>query len=108
MAIEPGRQFQYQIRYSPAGSSPTSGAWHQVTAHTPDGAQVGSLMWHKDSNELGSVRVAEEHQRRGVATAMWNRAIQANPKLTHSAERSHAGDQWAKSVGGELPDRIIR
>lgn len=67
---------------------------------------VGVLLIHPKTNRIESVRVDPSHQRRGIATEMFNVAIQRlgkEPK--HSSDRSDEGDAWARSVGGTLPRR---
>ena len=42
----------------------------------------------------------------GMATQMYNRAKEITPGLRHSDNRTDAGQGWAKSVGGPLPERV--
>jgi len=85
--------------------------YHHIEVHDSEGTQVGNLHWSKKTGQILDVRVAKEHRRQGVATAMYRMATQlagergvAAPK--HSNDRSDQGDAWAKAVGGRLPKRI--
>jgi GNAT superfamily N-acetyltransferase len=83
---------------------------HKITAHIGD-KQVGSLEWHPKTGRVMGVEVDSEHRRKGIGTQMWFQAIQAASnsrrikKPIHSAERTDAGDKWAKTVGGTVPRR---
>lgn len=70
----------------------------EITAHAPEGDEVGHLNWHA-SGELGSVFVNQDMRRQGIATEMWNRAKQVTPGLQHSRKQSPDGRAWAKAVG---------
>jgi len=84
---------------------------HRITALSQHGGQLGSMLW--DTRHIRNIGVASDQQRRGIATAMWheghrmaaeNRSI---PKPKHSADRTAAGEAWARSVGGRLPRRLV-
>jgi hypothetical protein len=98
-------QFQYD---SPdlGESKPT----HRLRALAgPTGTQVGEMLWNAQG--IRNVGVGEQFQRRGVATALWSeghRLAGQNARIPapkHSADRTKAGDAWARSVGGRLPRR---
>lgn len=96
-----GLQFQY--RAPEMGSSS-----HQLLAHQGN-RLVGRMTWNPSG--VQSLDVPHELQRKGIATALWGEGQRlaseksrvAKPK--HSADRTNAGDAWAKSVGGSLPRR---
>lgn len=73
---------------------------HMITAMHGE-QKVGSLRWYP--KEITGVDVDAEHQRKGVATAMWNMGQEIRPRPKHSAERTGQGQLWAKAVGGRLP-----
>lgn len=81
--------------------------WEGVDKSTR--VHLGSMYWN--AKGIVNVNVGEQHQRKGVATAMWNegqRLASENariPKPKHSPDRTTAGDAWARSVGGRLPRR---
>lgn len=57
------------------------------------------------SGEVDFINVRRSHQRRGIATEMWNIANIAHqamsshyPKPLHAKERTPLGEAWAKSV----------
>lgn len=52
------------------------------------------------------VEVEPDHRRQGIATAMWRQAESAGLNPRHSTSRSAAGDEWANSVGGDLPPNL--
>ena len=99
-----GLQFNYELKET-GGSK---GA-HHISASLGD-QPVGSMTWR--SREIQGISVEPEHRRQGVATALWNegqRLASENaqiPAPKHAADRTNAGDAWARSVGGRLPRRI--
>lgn len=106
MARNKGDFHQYKFQYS--GAEPWGpGGTNVVTAvHPEEGHSVGFLAWRKDTGEVLRVEVDPEHQRKGVATGMWNFAknIAANSdekirRPQHSIAQSKAGKAWAKKVG---------
>jgi hypothetical protein len=87
-----------------------SGSYHEVTAYNSDHDNIGHMQWHVKTGEIIDVRVNEEHQRKGVATALHSMAHKVAgefnvAKPVHSDDRSDQGDEWAKSIGGPLPKR---
>jgi GNAT superfamily N-acetyltransferase len=77
-----------------------------VVAHVSGNKRpVGRLSWHRDDiddnlgNKVSNVDVVPAHQRRGVATAMWEHAKQMNPALQHSHARTPDGRAWSAKVG---------
>lgn len=75
---------------------------------------IGSMSWHHQTGEVRGIDTDPGHRRQGVASSMWaegqrvageTRGVKL-PK--HSAQRTTAGDAWAKSVGGRLPKRDLR
>lgn len=64
--------------------------------------QIGTLSLY-DSGEVDWVGVDKAHRRRGVATAMWQAAIDQGWEPFHSACREPEGSLWAASVGGAIP-----
>jgi hypothetical protein len=85
------------------------GSEHNVIARDTAGGFVGNMRW--SNKQVRNVMVNPEHQRQGVATAMWqegHRLASENQRIPaprHSPDRTSAGDAWAKSVGGRLPRR---
>jgi tRNA(Met) C34 N-acetyltransferase TmcA len=78
--------------------------------HTESGEKVGHLL-ADHSGRIQSIAVTPAHQRRGVATGMWEHAQNLHrqglvPAPRHSKDRSDQGDAWAKSVGGRRPRRV--
>jgi len=100
---------QFVTKHYPASETGKSFSQHRVSAMVGD-RRVGTMSW---SGKLGvhNVEVDPEYQRQGIATALWQRGHQeaaADPKVPapkHSADRTEAGDAWARSVGGRLPRR---
>ena len=92
---------QYTFQYSGGGDS------HVVTAMHPDSQYpIGYMEWARDTGENVSVDVDKEHQRKGVATGMWNFAknVAANSdgkirRPQHSRVQTKSGKAWAKKVG---------
>lgn len=83
---------------------------HVLNAKTEAGEYIGVLHWGR--KQIENLRVEAGHQRQGVAKALWHeghRLAAENariPKPKHSADRTDAGDAWARSVGGRLPRRL--
>jgi 8-oxo-dGTP diphosphatase len=84
------------------------------TFHGDD--RVGELNWYGTTGVIHHLNVAgeedqrssglgngQEHQHKGIATAMWNWGQEMTPKPRHSEDRTEQGDAWAKSVGGPRP-----
>lgn len=80
-------------------------------AHDPsvgdEDTMVGG-MWFHPSGIIEHMYVHPSHQRRGIATQMFELAKIANthfpdkyPEPTHSAFRTDSGEAWAKSVDKE-------
>jgi hypothetical protein len=73
-----------------------------VHAHHPEHGHIGKMELSK-FGEVKDVIVADEHQRKGVATGMWNYAKQQGLNPEHSDSRTPAGDAWAASTGDYVP-----
>jgi GNAT superfamily N-acetyltransferase len=101
-----------QFKFVRASSTNPEASTNYHRLHHPEGKKT-SLIWHKETGEIFGVQVDPHLQRQGVATAMWNRAhsmAAENPEIVpprHSRIRSGQGDKWARSVGGELPERDL-
>jgi GNAT superfamily N-acetyltransferase len=71
-----------------------------------DGRTIGRLMWLtvpvglQRPGCIELVEVAEQWRRRGIATALWQAAAEADPRLHHASARSRDGELWARAVGG--------
>jgi hypothetical protein len=76
---------------------------HLLQAHTGNGVKLGSLSWNK--GVVSNVNVNEGWQHRGMATQMWKKANEITPGLSHSGNRTDAGEGWASKVGGHKPPR---
>jgi hypothetical protein len=97
-------QFTY-LEHDVGASKPL----HKLVA-TRDDEEVGQMIWSPRS--IRAINVPAEHQRQGVATALWHEGHRlageqrSIPRPAHSTERTRQGDAWAKSVGGRLPRRV--
>lgn len=101
--FEEGRYHgDYKLLYT----SPEMGSGsHRIHAMYGDKV-VGQMAW--GPKEIHGIDVADEHQRRGLATAMWNYGQEMRPRPKHSADRTDQGNAWAAAVGGTLPKRQMR
>lgn len=100
---------EYSINYEGNDRKPGEYGFHKITAtHIPTGEKIGKLIWNDQHSptpgKVESVYVEKEHQRKGVATAMWNYALRLNRgrrvnRPRHSYVKSSEGAAWAKSVG---------
>ena len=98
--------------YTLEHSGPAHDGSHTIQAFH-QGKPVGELRWSKGYG-VNSIDVLEDHRRKGLATAMWNTAIDLKksdksvPTIKHSTERTEDGNDWAKKVGRYYsPDNII-
>jgi hypothetical protein len=107
---------EYRIEYkgvTPRVSTFETGR-HLITAtHIPTGEQVGDMYWEdghyddrNDSHGVISIGVDEDHQRKGIATAMWRygKSLHARypDKITepvHDDAMSESAEHWARAVG---------
>lgn len=100
------KQFPYTHSYSNEGEEPWTE--HTVEAHHA-GERVG-FMTFGHSGGVIDIGVDVNHQRKGVATGMWNHALSLGgttdkasgsyiPNVEHSAHRTHQGEAWVKSTG---------
>jgi GNAT superfamily N-acetyltransferase len=68
-----------------------------------------SNMSMNHEGEVSAVETHPKHQRQGLATKLWNYAGSLGhmgvPAPKHSTMRTAEGEQWAKKVGGEVPER---
>jgi hypothetical protein len=73
------------------------------------GDQTAGMEWN--AKHIMNISVPEGIQRQGVGSALWNeghRLASENARIpapAHSADRTNAGDAWARRVGGRLPRR---
>lgn len=107
---------EYRIEYK--GLEPGTSTWdtgqHVIEAtHVPSGQVVGDMRWedgHYDGRNdpygVISIGVDEDHQRKGVATAMWRfgKSLHARypNKITepvHDDIMSESAAAWASRVG---------
>jgi GNAT superfamily N-acetyltransferase len=72
---------------------------HLIEAYKGKYGPVAHLEWSADTGEIKDVKVEPEHQRKGLATAMFNKAKEVAP-IEHAANRTPEGEAWARSVGG--------
>ena len=72
---------------------------HMVEAYLGKTGPIGHLEWGAQTGKVLNVQVDPEHQRKGLATAMWNIANNAGvTKPVHSLGLSNEGSQWKKSL----------
>lgn len=105
-----GMQFDFvhaDTNYSTWGDN-----YHSVLAiHPSEEHPIGRLDWTRKTGEVRVVRVDPNYQRQGVATQLWHRAkavatdTRGVKPPKHSADRTDAGDAWARTVGGGVPRR---
>lgn len=101
--LNPAQFGDYELRYRTEDTG-ASKYDHLVEAHH-GGERVGYLHWQGTTGRVVNVDVDDVHQRKGVATAMWNHAnsLPGVRKPQHSPHRTPKGDAWSKSVGGRRP-----
>jgi ribosomal protein S18 acetylase RimI-like enzyme len=86
---------------------------HEVRAYGGGGAtNVGMIMWHHKTGEIGNIATSPEVRRQGIATAVYRHAqgIAAETRGVrpprHSSDRTGEGEAWARSLGERLPKRL--
>lgn len=99
----------YQLNYSNEVKRPNSSLpWmtHRITA-TFRGKTVGHVEWDENMPEVSSIQVDPKHQRKGIATAMYNMASDLPTKrpIEHSDDRTPEGEAWSKSTHNYYPSR---
>lgn len=82
-----------------------SNLYPSVYAYLPnDKLPVGMLNWHHETGAIGVV-VDEEHQRKGIATGMYNHALKVaaekgiTPPNLIKSSYGNKGFKWARSLG---------
>jgi Vilmaviridae nuclease len=97
---------RYRVRTNPDGSGSVT-AYQDYTLYGPVKAtrEVGSLVW-TGSGKVHDIEVRPDRQRKGIGTHLWQQAQQATSgQLSHSPDRTDAGEAFARSVGGTTPPR---
>lgn len=94
-----------QFRHFPGD---TRGGAHTLIAKNSEGRALGKISWDGRSGRVSQVHVIPEYQGLGVATSLWERAnklaeMGQAPAPQHSNDRTLAGDEWSKTVGGRRP-----
>lgn len=95
--MDKGQQFPYDITHKVV-----KGGYDVIATHRKTGEPAGTLYADTDGR-ISLIGVISEHQRKGVATAMYNYAM-AHPNLAnpyHSVIRTEDGEAWIKSLGDE-------
>ena len=100
-----GRIEEFGYSFTQGGS----GLPHVLQVNKED-EPVAHMQWNPDKGEIADIHVEEPYRRQGIATSMWNKSQQwsADKGLTspvHNPKRTEAGDAWAKSVGGSVPEK---
>jgi len=76
-----------------------------VLANHPDHGVIGHMLIGAFKN-IRNIAVDPAHQRKGVATGMWNYAHAQGLEPEHSDIRTDEGNAWAKATKAPMPDRI--
>ena len=77
---------------------------HLIEASNNEWSQLGSMEWSHKSGEIKDIQVNDEHQRQGLATAMYNYANKLSSsdksvtKPKHAKSLTDEGKAWAKSL----------
>lgn len=92
-----------------AQAPPTERDQYAGSSVDPGYRPLSSMSWHHKTGEIRGVYTDPQFQRQGLATRLWSegqRLAEETRGVTapkHSADRTNAGDAWARSVGGRLP-----
>jgi GNAT superfamily N-acetyltransferase len=81
---------------------------HILTATNPEGERVGDIKWHGRTGRVNMVYVHPNYRGLGVATTLWDKATHLSeighaPTPKHSDDRTLAGEEWVKTIGGNIP-----
>jgi hypothetical protein len=110
--LDSGRSAQSQGKHVSGSLSPEyrlhygqSDEGHHIIDAYHGAHDVGSAVFDPDGT-LNELNVNPEHQRKGLATAMWDHAKSLGINPQHSNVRSRQGDAWAKSTGDPVPENV--
>lgn len=84
------------------------GGYGRVGVLNPAGGEAGAINWENghDGPVVGDINVREKFQGRGIGRQLWQQAQKATGgSIRHSANRTEAGDAFARKVGGVVPAR---
>jgi hypothetical protein len=97
--VSPVQFKEYLLKFNPAPDDADMENHRIIAQHK--GRKVGEMQVDIGTSQIQNIEVHPRHQRKGVATAMWNYAqdISGN-NIHHSPVRTDEGDAWAKTVGG--------
>lgn len=85
--------------------------WYGSSGVDPGTRPAASLSWHHGTGEILGLYTEKEHQRQGIATAMYRQAQSVAGETRgvtiprHSSQRTNSGEAWARSLGERLPRR---
>jgi hypothetical protein len=84
------------------------GGW-KVNAFDKQGQHVGTAWFHRNGNELKPITVGvhEDHQRKGLATAMYNhvKSVSGINQIAHGDLQTDEGSAFRNTYKTELPGR---
>jgi GNAT superfamily N-acetyltransferase len=72
------------------------------------GTQAEHGAMHHKARTVSDLMVAEEHERKGIATGMWQHAKQRKLEPKHSHVQTDAGKAWSAKVGKSDRKRLRR
>lgn len=75
--------------------------WVTILAHHPEHGQIGFMELSPAENggrEVYMVEVEEDFQRQGIATSMWEMAVEQGLSPKHSTGQTDEGKSWAESL----------
>ena len=76
-----------------------------IDATGPGGSPAGRMSWTA-SGKIHDISVPHWLHGQGIGTRMWNAGQKATGgRLSHSPDRTDAGDRFARKVGGTTPPR---
>jgi GNAT superfamily N-acetyltransferase len=86
---------------------------YHTVVYRPEGEQGhGVISWHHKTGRISNISVSSHLQRQGIATAVYGKAKEIAAETRgvrpprHSADRTEAGEAWARSLGERLPKRV--
>lgn len=99
----------YRLDYSNEVNRPNTSRprlTHKITTAFR-GKDVGHIEWDENPSEVSSIQVSPKHQRKGIATAMYNMASDLPTKyqIEHADDRTPEGEAWSQTTSNYYPSR---
>jgi 8-oxo-dGTP diphosphatase len=96
-----GDQEVHMMAATHPGALPSDDPWGGGTGISHHIGHISWTDWHDgEEPEVDNLVVANRFRHQGIATELWRRAREVEPRLRHSGEMTDAGRSWARTVTG--------